>query len=185
MDRFDREREVREQLELKQVGFLNEIRFELKNKYDLVLDERGYKINDENISLDFVFEQTGSSSYFRTYNGKIRVYVGQWIQRGRKKMFRTDKEGNLKIDQLVEELKRVYDTSVAKTARDRYVRSAEEENSATIDLIAEKYGIDKWSTKLDVLHRTGDLEFRVSGLKPEQADKFVNLAIELGLINKS
>ena len=185
MDRWEREREVREQLELKQVAFLSEIRFDLKNKHDLILDEHGHKINEENISLDFVFEQTGASSYYRTYNGKIRVYVGRWIGGGRKKMFRTNKAGELKIDQIVAELKRVYDQEVAKTKSDRYVRSKEQDNKLTQEAIAQKYGIDKWSTKLDVNYRTGDLEFRVSGINAEQADKFVNLAIELGLIRKS
>ena len=141
MDRWEREREVAEQLELKQVAFLNEIRSDLKNKYDLLLDEHGSMINDEHITLDFVFERTGASSYYRTYNGKIRVYVGQWIGSGRKKMFRTNKDGELKIDQIVEELKRVYDLSVAKTARDRYVRTTEKDNTYLRDLIAEKYGI--------------------------------------------
>lgn len=182
MDRWDREREVREQLDLKQVEFLSEIRFDLNNKYGLILDEHGHKINDEQISLDFVFEQTGASSYFRTYNGKIRVYVGKWIGRGRKKMFRTDKEGNLKIDEIVKELKRVYDLEVADTERRKQARSKEQENTDARDIIAKKHGIDKWSTKLDVDYKYGDMSFKVHGLNAKQADAFVNLAIELGLI---
>ena len=183
----ERAKQTNEILDGKIAEFDKQIADALLAKHNLTLD--GNKVRDADGTEAYVWlewkkerQSTHSSFYMGALNGKLRLYIGNW---GDKTHFRMKKDGTMRIDDIADELELRFRRDLAIKRRESDAASKRKTNEALVERIARVKNISKYGTGLEVSWKTGSMKFEIGGLNDEQADAFVSLAIELGLIKQN
>ncbi len=184
MGRIGRRRDPREVIptEAQKLAIRNNIAAALLERHGMMLD--GDLVDGVNVGVRLKDETSGSqwNSY---YNGKVRVQIGvNAYNVVDQKGYPQKKDGSHSYDKIADEL--AYMKGVVeshKKARDE-ASAKHDQAEKFIKEQAEAYGVNWYSLPLETNHRTGSLNLKLTGLTEEQADAFLQLADELGLIRK-
>ena len=184
MGYIGRRRDPREVIptEEQKLAIRNKIAAALLERHGMMLD--GNKVDGVDVGVKLNDETTGSNWNSR-YNGKVRVQIGgNAYNVVDQKGYPQKKDGSHSYDKIADELARMKEVVEShRKARDE-ANAKHDRAEQFIKEQAEAFGVNWYSLPLEANHRTGSLNLKLTGLTEEQADAFLQLADELGLIRK-
>jgi len=122
------------------------------------------KVEDVYVGIDYVKEQR-----YRNYNGKIRIYVGNY---SKKTMYRQRKDGTFRIDDIVDNIIARYNSAILREKHDHDVQLKRERNEEVKKRLCQKYDNSEYSVVLSVIWHTGSLVFnKTCDLNEQEADQ--------------
>jgi len=165
---------------------LDKIGHTLKTRHNMEL----YGDNVDGVSVGIEIEETWTGSGFMNSRrtGKYRVRVGTLYGSVRPVGFRELKGGGFSYDKIADKLVDMRAASVAAQERAKKKQMKMADNETIREGICTKLNVYKHHQCLSVAYQSGfdqgALSFKVTDVSPDHAEKFMALAIELGIIKQ-